>query len=244
MDNLTDIFSTNVFKGTEDFKSGKPLPMSVIDNFLPESVALDLFEESNTIPDEYWTTFTRNGSYMKECKNLSVAPKAFNLVSYLHSSPALTYLEEVTGIEKLIPDPHLVGAGYTKSSNGDTLKIHNDFNWNEELQLHRALSLILYISPGWKSEWGGALDFYDNKRENIIRSVDCMFNHCLIWQYNKFGFHGYETPISCPVDQFRTSFRLFYYTSNSTHKYDDPPHRSQYWFDTTTGNPYDLREHK
>jgi len=244
MHNLTDIFSTNVFNSNEEFKLGQPVPMTVVDNFLPESVALNLFDESNSIPTEYWTTFTRNGSHMRECKHLSQSPNAFNLVAYLHSSYALHHLQEITGIEKLIPDPHLVGAGYSKSGNGDTLKIHNDFNWNEELQLHRALSLILYISPNWQSEWGGALDFYDNKRENIVRTIDCIFNRCLIWKYDKFGFHGYETPINCPDDQFRTTFRLYYYTSNSTYKLDDPPHRSQYWFDENTGNPYDLREHR
>jgi hypothetical protein len=244
MHSLTDVFSNNVFNGTEDFKLGKPLPMAVIDNFLPAKVALELFEESNSIPSDYWTKFTRNGSHMKESKHLSVAPHAFNLVSYLHSSYALKSLEEVTGIRGIIPDPHLIGAGYSKSGNGDTLQIHNDFNWNEELQLHRALSLILYISPDWQTSWGGALDFYDDKRENIIRSVDCIFNRCLIWEYNKFGFHGYETPISCPPNEFRTTFRVFYYTSNSTHKTDDPPHRSQYWFDPTTGKPYDIRDHK
>jgi Rps23 Pro-64 3,4-dihydroxylase Tpa1-like proline 4-hydroxylase len=244
MDNLTDIFSNNLFKDASVFKDGKPLPMTIIDNFLPDAVANKLFEESNAVDDSEWKTFTRNGSHMKELNKLNLTPHAFELVSYLHSGHFLNQLSDYTGIPGLIPDPHMVGAGYSKSFNGDSLKTHNDFNWNDTLQLHRALSLIVYLTPDWNPAWGGALDFYDSTKENVVTSVDTLFNRCLIWQYNKFGFHGYETPISCPEDTHRTTFRAFYYTSNSTHLKDDPPHRSQYWIDPVTKLPYDVRAEK
>jgi len=244
MNKLTDIFANNLFNGAQDFNNGAPLPMTVIDNFLPESFAKKLFEESTSVEDTEWKTFTRNGSHMKELNKLHLTPDAFHLVSYLHSSYFLNQLSAYTGITGLIPDPHMVGAGYSKSFNGDILKVHNDFNWNDTLQLHRVLSLIIYLTPEWDPNWGGGLDFYDNKKENIITTVDTLFNRCLIWKYDKVGYHGYETPISCPIDIHRTTFRVFYYTSNSTHLKDDPPHRSQYWIDPVTKLPYDVKEEK
>lgn len=244
MKNLTDIFTQNVFKTEVDFKQGQPVPMAHIDNFLPKDVALALFHESQSIPDEHWTEFTRKGSHMKECKKLEHAPIAHNLVSYLHSGAALKWLEEVTGIEGIIPDPHLVGAGYCKSFAGDTLKMHTDFNWNDSLKLHRAMSLIIYLNPEWNPEWGGALDFYDDKGEAVVKSNPCLFNRCLIWQYDKYGYHGYETPLSNPPSSPRTAFRLFYYTSSSQYDPADPPHRSLYWIDKSTYQPYDIRDHK
>lgn len=181
---------------------------------------------------------------MLECKNLSISPVAYELVSALHSSIFINWLENITGIQSLITDPHLIGAGYSKNSSGDSLKPHVDFNWNNRLKLHRAVSLIIYLTPGWKPEWGGSLDFYDADKEKIIKTVNCTFNKALIWNYHRKGFHGYADPIQCPVETFRGTFRLFYYISNSTYKPEDLPHRSLYWFNHDTKEPYDLKYKK
>ena len=243
MEKLSDIFEKSVFPGKESYKDGQPGPMGVFDNFLPQDVALNLYNEALSIPDEHWKVFTRNGSHMMELNKLHLTPCAFELVNYLHSSYMLDQLSELTGIPGLLPDPYLVGAGYSKSFPGDTLKLHTDFNWNDTLKLHRACSFIVYLTPEWQSEWHGGLDFYDHGREQVVTHVDCLFNRCLIWNYHKQGWHGHIHPLSCPMDRPRTTFRLFYYTSNSTYREDDPPHRSQYWIDEK-GLPTDQRDHK
>ena len=241
LQNLNEVFNKNVFEGLAPFHLGKPIPMGIVDNFLPDDVALNMYKESRTISDDNWKTFTRNGSHMMELNKMELAPIAFNTLNYFHSSNFLNSLSSYTGISGLIPDPHLVGAGYSKSFNGDILNVHTDFNWNEQLQLHRALTLTLYLTPDWKTEYGGALDFYDSKKEKVVTTVDTFFNRCLIWKYDRFGYHGYTAPIQCPKDKHRTTFRAFYYTSNSTHLEQDPPHRSLYWVDEITKLPYDKR---
>ena len=229
---------------TYTYITGKPIPIIQYRNFLPEEVILELNDECESIDPTLWKTFSRKGSHMKELNKLEYAPAATKLVSYLHSSHFIKYLEKITSIDSLIPDPHLIGAGYSKSYNGDTLKVHTDFNWNEELKLHRALSLIIYLNPNWDIKWGGNLDFYHQTRNFIEYKADCGFNSALLWEYNKYGYHGYEDPISCPDNQSRNTFRLFYYISNATHIQDDPPHRSLYWYDEKTMQPYDKKEEK
>ena len=241
MQQLTDIFDQDIFENGSSFSTGIPIPMGVVDNFLPEDVALSMFQESQGIDDHNWKTFTRNGSHMMELNKMELAPVAFNTLGYLHSSHFLNLLSNYTGINGLITDPHLVGAGYSKSFNGDILNVHTDFNWNEQLQLHRALTLTVYLTPDWNEEWNGALNFYDSKKEKIVTTVDSLFNRCLIWKYDRFGYHGYDNPIQCPTNKNRTTFRVFYYTSNSTHLVEDPPHRSLYWVDEITKLPYDKR---
>jgi Rps23 Pro-64 3,4-dihydroxylase Tpa1-like proline 4-hydroxylase len=243
MKKLTDILTTNVFEDEQEFKTAKPFPMKVIDNFLPENVAHSMFDEIQSVDKSLWKHFTRNGSNMYELNKMELTPLAFEVMGYLHSKNALDSLEKITGIKGLIPDPHLVGAGYSIAMPGDTLQPHTDFNWNDTLKLHRAMSLIIYLTPDWKPEWNGGLDFYDKTRTNVESHVDCLFNRCLIWQYNKFGWHGHINPLNCPEDKPRTTFRLFYYTSNSSYLEDDPPHRSQYWMDEN-GMPHDRRDHK
>lgn len=241
MDNITNIDLKNSDHFHQEFIKSTPVHSILLKDFLKKEIALSLFDECQNTDDTYWKVFTRNGSHMKEYNIIDDLPNAYRFYSFLHSSPFLKWLEGLTGIEGLIPDPHLIGAGYSKSFNGDILKIHTDFNWNEKLKLHRVLSLIVYLTPEWEEEWGGGLDFYDSERKNVIKTFPCLFNNCLIWKFDELGFHGYNKPIDCPEDKSRNSIRAFYYISNSKHS-DIPPHRSLYWFDEETKKPFDKKE--
>jgi hypothetical protein len=227
-----------------NYVSTKPHPIIVLDDFLPIKTARTLQKECDNIPAEHWTEFTRRGSYMKECKNLDHSPEAVKLVNQLNSGQFLKWLENITGIQGLLPDPHLTGAGYSRSFNGDSLKIHTDFNWNEELRLHRKLTLIVYLSEQWREEYGGHIEFYDDTNQQLVKKIFTRFNRCVIWQYHKTGFHGYPNPIQCPDHLSRNTLRLFYYVSNSQYLEDDPPHRSLYWYNNDTNTAYDNRAHR
>lgn len=243
-DYIVSKFPNPSFGFNEVFKLGKPTPNLVVDEFLPKELAYKLHTECSTIPDDVWTDFTRKGSHMKECKSLIHMHTARQLIEEMNGSQMIRWLEQATGIQGLIGDPHITGAGYCKSYQGDTLQIHNDFNWNDELRLHRALSVIIYLTPGWKPQWGGALEFYNDDQTRVVKSVDCLFNRMLMWSYTPKNYHGYVKPISCPENISRNALRLFYYTSNSTHNPNDPPHRSQYWYDPATNAAYDNRNEK
>lgn len=235
-DNIYDL--NNTFVGTP------PYPMIVLDNFLPNTLANSMANECETIPDHHWTEFTRNKSHMKECVKMEYAPHAFNFVTQMHSALGMEWLTKVTGITDLIPDPYLVGAGYSRSWRGDSLKLHTDFNWNEKIKVHRMLSLIVYLTPDWKEEYGGALEFTDFNRDKVIQKVPTFFNRAIIWRYHKRGFHGYPHPITCPDNVTRNTFRLFFYYSDAKHRDDDRPHRSLYWYDDELNEPYDIPTRK
>ena len=127
-----------------------------------------------------------------------------------------------------------------KSYKGDSLKIHSDFNWNEQCQTHRALSLILYFTPEWDEAWHGDLQFWDFDKTEKIASYPPKMGNVVVWKYHKRGFHGHPNPIECPEDKFRVGFRLFYYISDSKHDWRDPPHKSLYWYDKESNQPYHL----
>jgi len=242
--NISEHFAknfSNYQKLNDEFVGTPPFPMIVLDDFLPANITQSMASETHDIPEHKWTEFTRRNSHMQECIDMSVCPVAREyFVNYMHSQAGMQWLSKVTGIADLIPDPYLVGAGYSRSYNGDFLGIHTDFNWNESLKLHRMLSLILYIEPDWKPEYGGNIVFKDFNNDKVIQDVVPMFNRCVIWRHHKRGFHGYPDPITCPDDISRKTFRLFFYVSNASHDAKDLPHRSLYWFDEDAGEPYDI----
>ena len=223
----------------KQYRSHPDYSLLTLDNFIPKELVTLMAKELDEIPLEDCKHFTRAGSCMYEFNNVDRTPVQDAVVHALHSGTFIKWLQEVTDTVDLIPDPHLVGAGYMKSFTGDSLKVHSDFNWNDQLRLHRMLSVVIYLNDEWQDEWGGQLQFYNIKRDKVHTEVPVGSGNCVIWNYNNFAFHGYPEPMSCPEGISRKGIRLFYYVSNA--KYDDkhPPHRSLYWYDEKTGTPYD-----
>jgi hypothetical protein len=220
-----------------DYKNAKPVPMLVLDNFLPDFIFKKLYIESQNIPDYLWTNFTRNMSNMQECKTLSESPVINTLTHCFNSGTFITWLEALTQKKQVISDPHLIGAGLSRCHRGNSLKLHTDFNWNDELRLNRTLSLIYYINPEWEQTWNGSLEFWNLEKTECVTKVIPKPNRLLIWDYDERLVHGYPDPLQCPEDKHRLNLRLFYYISNGTPS--TAPHRSLYWWDQRTNSPID-----
>jgi Rps23 Pro-64 3,4-dihydroxylase Tpa1-like proline 4-hydroxylase len=225
-----------------NFKNSVPVPMLIIDNFLPNHIAKKLSLEIDSVNSDLCRKFTRNGSYMEECNDLSIMPAGQPVIDELHSQLFMKWLSKVTDIPHLIPDPYLVGAGYSRSFNGDSLKNHVDFNWNDTIKLYRKLTLIVYLSEDWEDEWGGHLEFTSFTKEKI-KKINIKWNRAVIWQHHEHCLHGYPESINCPSNHSRKTLRLFYYVSNQSPSKDQPAHRSLYWYDPELNTPTDDRLH-
>jgi Rps23 Pro-64 3,4-dihydroxylase Tpa1-like proline 4-hydroxylase len=206
-----------------------------IDNFLDESTTHMLYEECMNAPKGGWTVFTRSGSKMEEFNDLISLPTAHKVTyDLMHSGEFLYELEQMTGILGLLPDPHLVGAGYSIIRNGKTLGCHYDFNWNDRIRLHRKLTSLLYITPDWRDEWGGHIQYYNdnidlNPNAKLIESVAPKFNRFVINENIKQGPYHRVSAVNAPGDVYgRCAIRFFYYVSTSEPDKDNPPHRSTY----------------
>ena len=210
-----------------------------IKNFLPIEVTRKLAKELDGIPLEDCKHFTRRGSNMYEHNRLEETPVADEVVHALHSAPFINWLQQVTDTVDIIPDPHLVGAGYSKSYKGDSLKVHTDFNWNDELRLHRRVNAIVYLNEDWKDDYGGHLEFWDTENKTMLSKIKPDAGNLLLWSYHNLAYHGYPEPMNCPANNPRKNLRLFYYVSNAKPDDKHPPHRSLYWFDENTNTPYD-----
>lgn len=206
-----------------------------IDDFLDEETCLKLYHECVNAPKGGWTVFTRAGSSMEEFNDLISLPTAHKVAyDMMHSGEFLYELEQMTGIVGLLPDPHLVGAGYSIIRNGKDLGCHYDFNWNDRIRLHRKLTSLLYITPDWKEEWGGHIQYWDdnidiNKDSNLIESISPKFNRLVINEnITKAPYHK-VSGVNAPENVYgRCAIRFFYYISTSEYDKDNPPHRSTY----------------
>ena len=64
-----------------------------------------------------------------------MAPSHRRALYFLNSREVVNFLEKLTGIEGLIPDPHYAGGGCHELRPGGFLKVHADFNWHKQMRL-------------------------------------------------------------------------------------------------------------
>ena len=231
----------NTSQWNMDYVKTPPYPNVGMDSFLPTETIKAMKQECDQLT---WTReFSRNGSHMWERQDVNRCPVANGVKNALSSSKFLTWLGEVTGHPDLIPDPHMVGAGYMRCTRGDSLKLHSDFNYNNTLNLYRMISINIYLNEGWRPEWNGDLQFWDFERKECKTRYYPEAGRAVIFRHHKFGFHGHPAPIECTEVTYRDGFRMFYYVSEmSNYKLDKHPHRSLYWYDEKNNQPYDIPE--
>ena len=213
-------------KLTENHNSRQPVPYTIIDNFLPETLFKTLSFEIDSLQETDWTVFSNGSSYRKECRNFTSTPRIQSMAYSFQGSAFLSWIEQLTGIDKLIADPHYRGGGITRVSRGNRLGLHNDFNWNDQIRLTRRANIILYMNTVWDPSWGGDLEFWDFDKTECLVKIEPKPNRLAIWNYDERLIHGHPHPLVCPEDVLRQNFIQFYYSSNATH--ETPPHRSQF----------------
>lgn len=207
----------------EKYQNAKPFPHIVIDNFLPETILNSVLEEynknNNWMYDKVkWTEpYQVNKFYwphdIDSAKNLSKdLPTISALVNYLNSPVFLNYLEELTGIKRLIGDDLLMGGGLHKTTNGGKLAIHKDYNIHPVKKNYRRLNLLIYLNKVWEPEWGGSLELWNNDMTNKDIEVLPIFNRAVIFTIGKDSYHGHPNPINAPADIARKSIALYYFT--------------------------------
>ena len=150
---------------------------------------------------------------------------ARQLFHFFNSRPMLEFLEGLTTIRGLIPDPYFIGGGFHETGRGGKLGIHADFRINEQLHLHRRLNVIIYLNEQWNPEWGGALELWDRHMKAKVRELMPVFNRCVVFNTDADSFHGHPDPLSTPEGVLRRSIALYYYTA-SKEIYNEVPNTS------------------
>ena len=194
--------------------------IEIIDDFLSPSVLKLVNKEITNIK---WTkTFTRAGSHMVENNDIVNCPMMSSLYLHYSSPQYLQTLEKRLGVKGIVPDPYMVGAGYSEIKNHGDLKPHIDFNWNDKIKLHRVCSLMIYLNDDFT---GGELCFEDRDPIKLKK------NRALLFEHSETIRHHVN-----PVVGVRRNLRYFYYASKL-----EPPkgyHRSLYGL--KDGKPVDV----
>lgn len=204
----------------ETYQSAKPYNHICIDGFLPESIIERVRKDLVSLPAPE-QSFDRAQERLKSSYSPERLPFFTKSLFYsFNSRPFIIFLEEMTGIKGLIPDPYYIGAGIHQVANGGHLDIHADFNLHKQMNLERRLNVLVYLNPDWKPEWGGSFEIWDKKMAQKEASFTPISNRMVCFSTGSDTFHGNPEPVNHPEGQPRRSIALYYYTAtwDSTRK--------------------------
>ena len=199
-------------KRQEEYCSASPFPHIVVDDLLPLCVLRRVVEE---FPAREERTMDDAHSRFKMGYALEQITSDYihNVLCALNSAQFLRFLEEMTGIDGLIPDPHYVGGGLHETSRGGHLSIHADFNVQQKLKVIRRLNLILYLNEEWRDEYGGHLELWHRDMSGLARRVAPRIGRAVVFNTDADSYHGHPEPLASPHDVYRRSIALYYYTA-------------------------------
>lgn len=217
-----------------EFRSARPFPHVVIDNFFDAERAEQLLADFPPFdPANARSDFGGIGRKAAIADIRKISPFYAAVYDYLASREFLDFVAEATGIPDLIHDELMFGGGTHENLEGQDLDPHVDFNFIEDRQLHRRLNLLLYLNKEWDVSWGGCLELHTNPRrpkENQIQVVAPLFNRCVIFETSERSWHGFQQ-IRLPEGKKHLSRKLlsiYLYTRDRPAEEIAPPHGTFY----------------
>jgi hypothetical protein len=224
----------------EQYQTARPFPHIVIDNFLPEAVLDRLLAEW---PNASAETFNRNQERLKFQYNPEDLTSTFarSLFYAFNTASFITFVQNVTGISGLLPDPYFNGGGCHETKSGGHLSVHADFNLNKSMRIRRRINVIVYLNRDWRPEYAGNLELWSKDMKTVTRSIEPLFNRCIIFNTDEENFHGHPDPLTTPEGLSRRSVALYYYTASESIFDEHRFHTSIYKVRPMTSDQFDYK---
>jgi Rps23 Pro-64 3,4-dihydroxylase Tpa1-like proline 4-hydroxylase len=213
----------------EGYASAAPFAHAVFDELVPSAALEPILAEFPAPKAVPWLEHTHRHSRKLATNDESwMGPATRQFLAQLNASTFIDFLERLTRIEGLIPDPHFYGGGLHQIEPGGRLEIHADFNWYKRLRLDRRLNVLIYLNRDWDESWGGHLELWERDMSRCARRIAPLFNRWVVFSTTDTSFHGHPEPLRCPVGRTRRSIAAYYYTNGRPGEESSAPHSTLY----------------
>jgi Rps23 Pro-64 3,4-dihydroxylase Tpa1-like proline 4-hydroxylase len=200
------------------FVAASPFQHVVIDDFFNEELARTLEQEFPAYDDPVWYGYDNKIENKKILNHWDkFKPTTYRTLRFLNSPEFVDKLGLLTGLEELESDMGLNGGGWHAHSRGGKLNVHLDYSVHPKLGMERRLNLIVYLTEQWRTEWGGALEFWshnesNNRPKDCAAAIECKFNRAVIFDTTQNSWHGLPEALTCPEKEMRRSLAAYYLT--------------------------------
>ena len=213
-----------------DYVNATPFPHIVIDEFLPTELVQEIlanFPTGERASDRVFN-LGYGGEHKRQILPDDCSRFARDVFRFFNSRPVLQFLEGLTGIKGLLPDPYFDGGGFHEISRGGRLGIHADFRINERLNVQRRLNILIYLNENWEDDWKGQLELWSRNMKECVVKIPPLINRCVVFSTESDSWHGHPDPLEIPEGRTRKSMALYYYTASSAIYEETPNISSRY----------------
>lgn len=227
-------------KRAADYEHGDPFPHIAIDDFVHADVLEDVLAEVEARDAAQWSDM--NDRYQKKsaCNTTRLmGPKTRALIQFLNGQEVIMFLEKLTGITGLVPDPFLAGGGLHELRQGGFLGVHADFNFQKHMRLDRRINLLVYLNKDWEEDWGGNIELWDTAMTTCVKRYVPRFNRCVIFSTTDKSFHGNPQPVTAPDGRIRRSIAMYYYTNGRPEDEVSDAHMTHFQYRPGEGSAMD-----
>jgi Rps23 Pro-64 3,4-dihydroxylase Tpa1-like proline 4-hydroxylase len=221
----------------EEYKANQPYPHIYFDNFLPLDVAEAALRDFPEPKEVDWHSYKDVNQHKKLAFDaVERLPASIRDVLYfLNTRPMLKFLETLTGIQSVLPDPNYAGGGLHQIRPGGLLEVHADFSYHKGLRLDRRINVLIYLNKDWKEEYGGHFELWDREVKRAEKKILPIFNRCAIFSTTSVSFHGHPEPLACPPDRNRKSIATYYYSNGRPEEDPELTHKHEVAFQQRPG---------
>lgn len=199
---------------SERYKSNKPYPHAVVDDFLNRESARVCMEAFPKVEDAGWIHYLHLNEKKHGLNKMDLIPEPLrDAIEVLNSPEFVRSLGVLTGIDGLMSDSTLEGGGLHQTKTGGYLNIHADFtvhphhrNWR------RRVNVLVYLNDPWDESYGGQLELWERDMSACACRISPVFNRSVIFNTDEDSYHGLPESLKCPPGMTRKSIALYYFT--------------------------------
>ncbi len=214
----------------EEYTSADPFEHIVLDGILPdelvEKILADFPREARANDGVFNIGY--GGEHKRQVMPEDCDRFSRELFLFFNSRPVLQFLEGLTGIDGLLPDPYFLGGGYHEITKGGRLGVHADFRINQQLHVQRRLNMLIYLNPEWNDDWKGQLELWSRDMKQCVQRVSPLLNRCVVFNTEADTWHGHPDALETPDGVTRKSIALYYYTASREVYAEVPSHSTMY----------------
>ena len=194
-------------------------PHTIIDGFWESGFFERIMSEVR--PMQHEADFPKAYSLGKRGRMQDFTPAVSQALEHLKGKPFQRFLQQLTQIHPVLPDPGNYGGGLHSTSRGGCLPRHLDFTQHRLKPGHdpvwRRINLIVFLNEDWPEEWGGHC-FLSRPDRSVFAKILPVANRAVLFNTSSKSWHGQPKALNCPHDRHRVSMTAYYY---SDQKADD-----------------------
>jgi Rps23 Pro-64 3,4-dihydroxylase Tpa1-like proline 4-hydroxylase len=201
----------------EEFDRPRPIKtrFAAINDLLPEAIAHEVRQAFPATSDMRLLDSFRERKYTSKSLD-KFAPILAEITMAFQDPRVIDAVSAITGARDAVGDPLLYAGGISAMAKGHFLNPHIDNSHDYEQKNYRVLNLLYYCSPGWKSEFGGNLELWDDNVSEAIE-IPSLFNRLVLMETNDHSWHSVN---EVKTDELRCCVSNYYFSPHSPNGYE------------------------